>query len=50
MVLAGAAAGHFAPETVVVACGAAGTVAALIVTAGSARRYFFRHPLCVIRP
>jgi MFS family permease len=38
MVLAGAAAGHFAPETVVVACGAVGTVAALIVAVGSARR------------
>ena len=38
MVLAGAAAGHFAPEAVVVACGAIGTVAALIVAVGSARR------------
>jgi len=38
MVLAGAAAGHFAPETVVVACGAVGTVAALIVAVGSARQ------------
>ena len=38
MVLAGAAAGHFAPEAVVVACGVIGTAAALIVAAGSARR------------
>jgi hypothetical protein len=38
MVLAGAAAGHVAPETVVVACGAVGTVAAVIVAASSARR------------
>ncbi len=38
MVLAGAAAGHFAPATVVVACGAVGTAAALMVAGGSARR------------
>ncbi len=38
MVLAGAAAGHFAPATVVVMCGAVGTAAALTVAGGSARR------------
>ena len=38
MVLAGAAAGHFAPATVVVLCGAVGTAAALTVAGGSARR------------
>jgi MFS family permease len=38
MVLAGATAGHFAPATVVVMCGAVGTAAALTVAGGSARR------------
>ena len=44
MVLAGAAACDFTPEIVVVTCGAVGTVAALIVVAGSARRLAFPPP------
>ncbi len=45
MVLAGAAAGHFAPATVVVTCGAVGTAAALIVAAGSVRRHLLTPPV-----